>query len=225
MGLEERGTIQELEGVLTGDREKVRAFVERVTPVIQARVARLLLKNYRAAAGDRIREEVADLSQEVFVALFAEKGRVLRGWDPDKGLSLLNYVGLVAHRLTVSALRTRKRNPFTEEPTEDASFDVLREGSPSADAQVTSRDLLHKVFQRTEAGLSPTGRKLFRLIFIEERDVGEITGDTGMTDAAVYAWKSRLNKTLKAEYRAVLAESGRRGREHQGDHQGGEVAS
>ena len=223
MGLEESETILELEGVLAGDRGKVRAFVDRVTPVIQARVARLLLTHYRAAANDRIREEVADLSQEVFVALFAEKGRVLRGWDPQKGLSLLNYVGLVAHRLTLSALRTRKRNPFSEEPTEDASLEGLREGSPSAEAQVTSRDLLQKVFQRTEAGLSPTGRRLFRLIFIEERDVGEITGDTGMTDAAVYAWKSRLNKTLKAEYRAVLAESGRRGRDHHGER--GEVAS
>ena len=80
MGLEESETILELEGVLAGDRGKVRAFVDRVTPVIQARVARLLLKHYRAAANDRIREEVADLSQEVFVALFAEKGRVLRGW-------------------------------------------------------------------------------------------------------------------------------------------------
>ena len=47
------------------------------------------------SAGRDIRQEVEDLSQEVFLQLFAEGGRVLATWQPERGLTLLNFVGLV----------------------------------------------------------------------------------------------------------------------------------
>lgn len=195
-----------LNEVLGGERRKIREFVEAVTPIIQARVARVFLGEGRSSSGGRIREEVADTTQEIFALLFADQGRVLRLWEPSKGLSLNNYVGLIARRHTLSMLRSKRRNPFTEMPTEDHELQSLNEGAPSAEGQVTSRDLLREVFRRTQEALSPTGMQLFELLFLQDRDVPEIISKTGMTDSAVYAWKSRLQKLLRKKYDEVLGE-------------------
>jgi len=56
---------------------------------------KLLFYRNRSAAGRDVRQEVADLIQEVFMALFADDARVLRSWQPERGLSLDNFVGLV----------------------------------------------------------------------------------------------------------------------------------
>ena len=71
---------------------------------------------------------------------------------------------------------------------------------------MTSRDLLREVFRRTQEALSPTGIQLFELLFLQDRDVPEIINTTGMTDSAVYAWKSRLHKLLRKKYDEVLGE-------------------
>src|SRR5262245_29160958 len=88
---------QLLRRALGGDETALSALVARLTPVIQARVARCLLRR-AGAAGSRLRQDVKDLVQEVFVALFEGRGRILLGWDPRRGLSLDNFVGLVAER-------------------------------------------------------------------------------------------------------------------------------
>ena len=198
--LEERLNQETITRVLSGDRRAVRGFVEAVTPVIQARVARVLLGANHGGNPARVREEVADLCQEVFGLLFKNSGRVLGQWESEKGLSVKNYVGLVAHRYAVSALRSKRRNPFTEEPTESEEFDTLAQPGGSGEAAIISRDLLKKVFSQTEESLSEMGRALFRLIFVEEREVGEIVELMNMSEAAVYAWRSRLSKAVRRQY-------------------------
>ena len=47
---------------------------------------------------------------------------------------------------------------------------------------------------------------LFELLFLEEQEIPEIIRKTGMSDSAVYAWKSRLRKLLKKKYDEVLGE-------------------
>lgn len=202
--LEERFNKETMSRVLAGDRRAVRGFVELVTPVIQARVARVLLGANHGGSPERVREEVADLTQEVFASLFKDSGRVLKHWDPERGLSIKNYVGLVAHRAAVSTLRSKRRNPFTEEPTECGDLDVMDGGGASGEAAILSRDLLRKVFARTEESLSETGRELFRLIFVEQREVGEIVELMTMSEAAVYAWRSRLSKAVRVQYRLLM---------------------
>ena len=115
-------TDQTLYQALDGNQPAMRELVKHLTPVIQARVARAVMVGAKNYGHDRIQEEVADITQEVFVALFANDARVLRNWDSEKGLSLRNFAGLVAHRQALSILRTNKRNPFTEDPTLATDF-------------------------------------------------------------------------------------------------------
>jgi RNA polymerase sigma-70 factor (ECF subfamily) len=136
---------------------------------------------------------VEDLTQEVFLILFADQAKVLRSWDRKRGLSLLNFVGLVAERRALSLLRTGKHSPWTEDPTLSDELDRVSP-APSPEGMVVSRDLLERLLRRLEETLSPLGRHLFELLYIKELSVDEVTSQTGMKRDAVYTWRSRLRR-------------------------------
>ena len=200
-------TDETLNQALDGNRPAMRELVKHLTPVIQARVAKCIMVGSRNYGHDRVREEVADMTQEVFAALFANDARVLRNWEPSKALSLRNFAGLVAHRQALSILRTTKRNPFTEDPTLDTDFEFMTEQDETLESATISRDLIRQVFHRMDEQLSPLGRQLFNMVMIQELDVSDVASQTGMSDSAIYAWRSRLAKHLKREYQSVMSET------------------
>lgn len=187
------GTSELVERALARDGEALRALVDALTPVIQARVARALLRRAAAASGRNIRQEVADLTQDVFAALFAEQGKALRAWKPERGLSLANFVGFVAERQVASILRTTRRSPWTEDPTLMEELDTP-EDSPSVELRLESQQMLEALLDRLREELSPLGLSLFEHIFIQQRTVPEVCEQTGMSREAVYAWQSRLGR-------------------------------
>lgn len=189
-----------LEQALSGQPAAARRLVRKLTPVVQARIARVAVAWARSHGYDRVREEVSDLTQEVFASLFQDNGRIIRRWDPEKGLSLENFVGLVARRYALSALRTQKRNPFSEDAAIDDEIDGLELGTPSFESRLASRDVLRKVFERVENQLTTTGRSLFEAIVVQQMDTDAVAAQTGLSRDAVYAWRSRLNKLLRREY-------------------------
>jgi RNA polymerase sigma-70 factor (ECF subfamily) len=188
---------------LDGDDEGALGdFVRRTTPIVQARVARKLLSfRDRSAAGRDVRQEVEDLTQEVFLALFADGARVLRSWQPERGLSLENFVGLVAERLAVSILRSQRRSPWGSDPTLDETLDAFGTAA-TAEREAVSRDTLARLLDRLTEELSPLGRHLFELLLVEEMPVPEAIARTGLSSDAIYAWRSRLRRLA----RRLLAE-------------------
>ena len=179
---------------MAGDAAAIRALVDLLAPVIQARVARLLLRG--RWRGD-LRHEVEDLSQDVFVALFADSGRILLAWDPERGLSLLNFVGLVAERQAISVLRTGRAAPLADDPTLCAQVEDGRDTEPNPEVRTASRELLGAVLDRLRERLSPLGLCLFQTLLVEEQSVDAVCAETGMTADAIYAWRSRLKKVVR----------------------------
>ena len=102
-------TLPDLERALAGDDAAIGRVVRAFTPLIQVRVTRVLLR-HRGRAGRDARQEVADLTQEILCLLFANDARVLRMWDAARGLSLTNYVGLVAEREAGHIVRSGRRS-------------------------------------------------------------------------------------------------------------------
>ena len=181
-------------------------FVRRVTPIVQARVARRLVLQRDRSGGDRdVRQEVEDLAQEVFLSLFADDARALRAWDPTRGLSLSNFVGLVAERQAISILRSGRRSPWRDDPTLDEELDRLPEPRQSETA-ATSRDVVERLLDRLTEELTPMGRRLFDLLLVEEVPVAEAMVSTGLSAEALYAWRSRLRRVAR-QLLAELSES------------------
>jgi RNA polymerase sigma-70 factor (ECF subfamily) len=197
-----------VQAALAGDRAAVRALVAHLTPVVQARVARALLRRERGAAGRDVRQEVEDLAQEVFVALFEDGGRVLRSWKPDGGLSLRNFVGLVAERQAASVLRSGRRSPWTEDPTLPEDLERGFEAEPPGEVRVATADLMRAVHDRLREKLSPQGLLLFQRLLVEEQPVEAVCAESGLSADAVYAWRSRLGKLVRALAVELSSESG-----------------
>lgn len=185
-----------LDQALSGDVAATRRFVALVMPVVQARVARTLVRR-RGGSGRDARQEVEDLAQEVFAALFADDGKVLRAWDPARGLTLASFCGLVAEREAASILRSGRRSPWTEAATE---LDELEKGLgevPDVEVRVSSREQLARLIDRLREALSPRGLELFHRLIVEEETVESVCASTGMSSDAVYAWKSRIAKVVR----------------------------
>jgi RNA polymerase sigma-70 factor (ECF subfamily) len=188
---------QTLRRALSGDPSAARALVARLAPIIQARVVRALWRR-RGDAGERDpNQEVDDMTQEVFAALFAEGGRALRGWDPARGLSLTNFVGLVAERQVGMIMRTGRRSPWTEDPTDDLALADAAGDEPIGEVALLSRDLLVTLLERLRAELSPRGLHLFQLLIVEERPIDEIGAALQMNADALYAWRARLLRVAR----------------------------
>lgn len=195
--MDEKATQEDVQSALAGDEPALTRLVRALTPVIQSRVARgLLLRRTGTAAGRDVRQEVEDLTQEIFLLLFADSGKVLRSWQPERGLSLLNFVGLVAERQTASILRSGKRSPWKEDPTLPEGFDPA--APESGPEEITaSREQFRLLLDRLTEELSPLGRHLFDLLFLRELPLEEVTRQTNLSPDAVYAWRSRLRRLVR----------------------------
>jgi RNA polymerase sigma factor (sigma-70 family) len=187
---------------LSGDRSAIRALVDRVTPVIQARVVRGLLRRRDARDGRDIRQEVEDMTQDVFGALFAHDGRALRSFDPARGLSLENYVGLIAERQVSSILRSGRRNPWRDVPEDlderaDLEAAAATPAGPELDTILDSRRALEQLLDRMREVLSPRGLELFQRLYVDEEPIEGVAETMGMTRDAIYAWRNRMGKLLQ----------------------------
>lgn len=187
-----------VQAALRGDRHATELLVARLAPTIQVRVGTALLRRRGRARGRNLRQEVEDLSQEVFAALFEDGGRVLRRWDPLRGLSLKSFVGLVAEREAGMILRTGKRSPFSEDPTAAEDLDTqLPSSTMTVGAAVESSELLAVVLDELREHLSPQGLFIFQLLFIEEQTVEDAAALAGLSADAIYAWRSRISRLAR----------------------------
>jgi RNA polymerase sigma-70 factor (ECF subfamily) len=201
-----------IERALAREAEAVRRLVAALRPVIQARVARVLLSARCRARGRDVRQEVEDLVQQVFLALFADDGRALRQWDPARGLGLLGYVGILAERDVLSILRSRRQSPWTEDPTVDEDMDRDSHPGASPELEVDSRETLSAVLEGLRARLSDRGLALFQLLVVEGQPIEHVCAAMSMTPDAVYTWRSRLARLARtiAEELAAEAKTDRR---------------
>lgn len=173
-----------------------------VLPVVQARIARSLTRR-RTRGGRDVRQEVEDLAQEVFAALFEDDGRVLRAWDPARGLGLASFCGLIAEREVASILRSGRRSPWAADPTEQAELEKDLAPEPDFEARLATREQLELLVDRVREALSPLGLEMFERLIVKEEAVESVCEATGMKPDAVYAWKSRLGKLVRKIAREI----------------------
>lgn len=190
-----------------GDRTAVAHLIDRLGPAIQRRAARALALRRWQSKGRPVRQELDDLTQEVFVALFERGGRVLLSWDPERGLSLEGFAGLVAERQVASILRSGRRSPWTEDPTDAELLAEQLEDPRSAEASVLDADLLDHLLDRFRAQATPMALHLFDLLWVRELPIDAVCSETQLSADAVYAWRSRIRKTLRRLGEDLLSEN------------------
>lgn len=208
--MQEAPTADAVRQALAGDRAQVRALVSALTPTIQARVARVLLRTGCQGRRGSVRQEVEDLTQQVFERLFSHEGRALLAWDEQRGLGLAQYVGLVAEREVVSILRSKRKSPYTERPTEEAQLEDSTRDHDATEANLLTRQMATTLCKRLEGSLSPLGFRVFELLFCDESSPEAVCRELGMSTDALYAWRSRIRKTARELAIELSTEGGAR---------------
>lgn len=197
-GLEERG-----EGlvamVLAGDQAARHRFVVQLSPIVRHRVGRVLLHVRR---GNTQRQDVLDLIQDVFVVLLRDNGKVLASWRHADGLSLHNFVGLVAEREAAAILRSGRRSAWAEEPTDDVCDTSAFLATP--EGQVGARQELELLAAFVSERLSPRALELFRALFVNNEALDDVCSRFSMTPTSVYAFRSRV-RTLVAQWHEAVS--------------------
>lgn len=194
-----------LQRALAGDRRAVRELIAELSPVIQARAGRMLARRPLTRSRD-IRQEVLDLTQHVFVDLFRDDARLLRSWDPERGLSLPNFVGMIAEQRVLAVLRNRNKNPFRDEPTAPEDLDVGADSARGPERIAASKEALATVLDALRGRLSDQGLAMFHWLFVEGRSVEEVCALADTSADAVYAWRSRIGKLARQLAHEVLSE-------------------
>jgi RNA polymerase sigma factor (sigma-70 family) len=200
-------SLEDVKRALGGERAAIEELVQELSPVIQARVATALWRRGRSS-----RQELEDLTQEVLMELFTGDGRVLARWEPERGLSLASFVGLVAQRLVFSLLRSRRRSPFSQEPTDPGSIEASPPSSrlhPAPEDPFAARELLELLFERLHADLSPKGLEMFYRLYVWQEEPEQIARETGCKIEAIYQWRSRLKKEVSELETSLLRQSAR----------------
>lgn len=181
---------------LDGDTTAVRELVAALTPVVQTRVARTLLRRRSRGAADA-RTFMEDLVQDTFVALFHDNGKLLRSWNPERGLRLESFVGLIAEQRVLATLRSRRKNPWTDElAVDDADLELLEPAEQGPEARALSREALRNLLDEVRARLSPMGLELFMSLVVREESIASVCARTRLSTSAVQAWSSRLRRLV-----------------------------
>jgi RNA polymerase sigma-70 factor (ECF subfamily) len=165
----ERGLVERLR---SGDPDAAAEFYDRYA----ARVRRFIMQSLGLGAAP---QDAEDLSQETFIAM-AEALPFFRGDS-----SLLTFACAIAHRKTMSFIRTNARRARLAEarPIEDPGAGTAR----SDDEQL----------RRAMARLSPEIREMLHLKYVEEATVAEIAAIVRKSEHAVESALARARRMLR----------------------------
>lgn len=190
-----------IDETLAGGALAARRLTEALLPTVHFRVARQLMRRQGRAGGRDVRQEVEDMVQDVFFELFRDGGKRLRSWDPARGLSLENYVGMIAEQRVIATLRSDRRSPWTEDPSEAEALEGEHSHEPRratgpAERVVSARQRIDLILDALRGSVSPQGYRIFEMLFVEQRDTDEVCEELGLQPGAVYTWRSRLRKRV-----------------------------
>lgn len=153
-----------------------------------------------------MRQEVADLTQDVLRALFASGGKTLRAWDPARG-DLPKFIRWVADRELITILRVARKNPWTEEPVEGSEMEAVPAVDDDPEAITESRETLRVIVERIRGTTSDLGRAVFDALVLDGRTPEDVGTLMGMSLDAVYAWRTRLGRLARQIRAELLSET------------------
>lgn len=191
-----------IQEALDGDRVALGTLVREILAAIKVEVAVNLVRRARTQRRDP-RQDVNDISHEVVLALLADRGRLLRMWDPERGHTLSGFVRMIARQRMSRIFQGYRGNPWGDEPTEQDVIEPLLEHD-AGDRVLESREELRVLLERLRAQLTERGLQLFHRIYVDQQPIAEVAAEFGMTRQAVDAWNTRT-RTLARRLAAQKA--------------------
>jgi RNA polymerase sigma-70 factor (ECF subfamily) len=188
------GTLRTIAQAAAGDVSAQLLVIRRIASVVQARASRQLARNrVRFVAHD-----VEDLVQEIWVGLLCEEMLKLRRWDPERGLSLESFVGLLADRELARIRRKlaaqRRSGPGIGFSLRDDSLVI--EASP--ENLFSQRVDYERVVIAVTRRLPERGRAVLTYLYDEQLSPNDVALRLGVTRQVVYNWAFEIRRIASA---------------------------
>lgn len=193
-----------LDACVAGDRRAWTTFVHRFTRYVYYLI-RLTARRHGAALDD---EELADLHNDLFMALLEDDRRRLRAYTGRNGCSVRSWIRVITIRRTLDHLRRRRVHLSLDGGDKDEAphGPVPVDAGPDpleyllARAQDDRRDRLTALAAR----LNPSDRLLLELVYIRGLPTEHVAATLNTSRGAIYTRKTRLLHRL----RSLAAEAG-----------------
>ena len=188
-----------LAAALGGRPDRVRSLVDALMPVVVVRVRRVLARNPSRAPC--LAQDVDEVVQDTFVVLFTDDSRLLWNYDPGRGMSLVNYVGLIAEREAGRLVRARsaaKRKGETLTAPDDLKMRRAPAGGEGAMERLEREERMRLLLDRLRETLTAESFLVFELLFVRLLSAPEVASMLGCEVQAVYTRRSRIRTTVRA---------------------------
>lgn len=171
------------------------ALIRRIAAAVHVELAHLLMR-MAPAHGRSARQELDDLIQDAYLALFDRSAKRLAGWDPSRGCTLDSYVRMVARTRALDVLRSRRRTPWQSDGVDTAELEAQVLPEADHDRVLCARETLVQIQAQLHALLRPRDYTMFVSLVVEELAVVDVAAAMNMTPAAVYQWSSRFRRNV-----------------------------
>ena len=175
---------------MSGNRRARRRLVDRVNPLIEARVHQSVSREKRIGING-----YDDITQQVWVRLFDRDAHRLHGFDPERG-SLEGYISTIAQSVILDLIKARNGRinvaVLHEEQIEDSA--------PSAEERTALKQLAQRLRLHLDSVLPTRGKLVLKLLYDDGREVDEAAEIMGVSNQVVANWKHKI-KTLAREFR------------------------
>lgn len=193
-------TVEEIRQAFAGLPQSRRSLGARLLPVIDREV-RIVLRPIAIRYRRDLCGTAEDLVQDIMLLLFHDNGRILRTWDPARGMQLRSFLCLVVRRYVYRRFRGFRGNPWSSNPAEAeelaAQVDDRISERPDLLADIEYRLHLDSVLRTLQQELSERDWRLFTKIFLEDRKPAEVGVEEGMKENTVHKWCSRFQQRVR----------------------------
>ncbi|MEW6273083.1 MAG: sigma-70 family RNA polymerase sigma factor [Thermodesulfobacteriota bacterium] len=188
-------TTELLQGCIRGDVDARRRLVAEYSGIVSYGVSVIFQQFGRPSR----REEIEDICQDVFLALFDQDARKLRQYQGRNGCSLASWLRVVANRLTIDRLRREGRTVSLDDPNNIESWrvrEVQPDAKPGPEPQVEEAQRAARV-RELIAQLPPKDQLFVQLFYFQGLPIEEVANTIGITTNAAYVRKMRLHEKLR----------------------------
>ncbi len=181
-----------------GDGSAQHALRDRIERVARARATAFIGRRSARRVGV---QDVEDLVQQVWLALWRDGGRLLLSYDPARGMSLESFAAMIAQRelwRASSRQRAQKRDEKAELRCAPEELADLAAQDQCPERILGSRELLAHVDAFIRERLSARAQLAYSMLYEDGMAPADVAQALGTDVQSIYNWQHEVRRHARA---------------------------
>ena len=203
---------------LAGPQEQRCRLAKRLIKIVDPEV-RITLRPIAFRYRRNLCDAAEDFIQDVLVLLLHDDGRVLRTWDPARGMKLPSFISLVVRRYLCRRFRGFRGNPWSIDPADAEELAAYLEGrtntGPHSSTHTEYHQYLDEILTILHGELTDRDWRIFVKLYVRQETPREVGADEKMRENTVDKVRSRIRQRIRQLF-GEMHPSGRIGDSREG---------